>query len=204
MKTNKLIFVGAAALLGVAANASAQITNTDHNFGSYGWSNHEICKPCHTPHFASSIYYRLWNHDLTTATYQTLEGSATAEVDFDIATRLCMSCHDGTVALDSFGGNHGGTNYVPDGKKLGTDLRDDHPVGSEAMYPPDPKPTWWDTAMKATPTGLSLKNWTAPNTTVYKVVGCTTCHTPHGKTGVASLLQKTNDQSGLCLSCHIK
>ncbi len=208
MKSAKYILVGTIALA-AASNAMAQtgyIVNTKHNFSSYAWSNHEICKPCHTPHFSDISQPRLWNHTLTTATYQMHDGSAGTAVDnFDYASRMCLSCHDGTVALDSFGGSTTTGNFIPNGDKLGTDLRDDHPVGSEAEYPPDPKPSWWDGAFKATPTsGLSLKNWTDKTTNkAFKVVGCTTCHTPHGK-GFPNLLNISNDASGVCLGCHIK
>jgi predicted CXXCH cytochrome family protein len=67
----------------------------------------------------------------------------------DVATRLCLSCHDGTVALDSFMGKNGAS----DGKSIGdadgqhgaatanlgngqvaNDLTNDHPVGFKAVY----------------------------------------------------------------------
>src|SRR5690606_31613972 len=86
---------------------------------------------------------------------------------------------------------------------LGTDLSNDHPVGSRAMYPPDPQPSWWLNSMQALPVGLSLVDWN-DGTTNRKVVGCTTCHNPHKGVDDAYLLKKTNAGSQLCLSCHIK
>jgi predicted CXXCH cytochrome family protein len=197
----------AVATLGfVTATAPAQITNSSHDFSSMAWSGGEICKPCHTPHNAIDGQPRLWNHELTTATYEMHSGTGTAVVDFDQVSRMCLSCHDGTVALDSFGGTTG-TSFIPGGANLGTDLTDDHPVGSDAEYPPDPAPSWWTGAFNSTlPSAIRLKNWTNPGGTVRPVVGCTTCHNAHnrGNFGNGSMLVMSNSASALCLGCHIK
>ena len=123
------------ALVVAGSAANAQIANSRHNFSSYGWSGGEICKPCHTPHFGNADAGALWNHALTTATYTMFEGEqGTAELNLDRSSRLCLSCHDGTVALDSFGGMTG-TNFIGPAGNVGTDLQDDHPIGSDAVYP---------------------------------------------------------------------
>ena len=155
----------------------------------------------------------LWNHELTTATYEMHEGSGgtgtgTAIVDFDYRSRMCLSCHDGTVALDSFGGQTG-TSFMGGDENLGTDLTDDHPVGADAEYPPSPQPSFWSGAFKdptALPSALRLQDWTNPSGTVRKVVGCTTCHNPHnrGNFGNGPMLTMSNSASALCLGCHIK
>ncbi len=111
MKLTNLM-VGTLALVAAAGVAQAQITNSDHDFSSYAWSGGEICRPCHTPHFANPEAGALWNHALTNATYTLFDGSAGTIADFDRVSRLCMSCHDGTVALDSFGGQRGTLNSV--------------------------------------------------------------------------------------------
>lgn len=130
------------------------IANTAHDFSAETWSGGEICKPCHTPHhaIAQDLSGRLWNHTLSTATY-TLHGSSATgqgtrldatksggQSDMDMASRLCLSCHDGTVALDSFGGMTGSTmingGVAEAGGNLGTNLSNDHPVGINAAYNP--------------------------------------------------------------------
>ena len=67
----------------------------------------------------------LWNHKVTTATY-TLYSSPTLKATLSQPThygsKLCLSCHDGTVALDSFGGNTG-TTFIDSSNSVGTDLR---------------------------------------------------------------------------------
>jgi len=205
MQPQTLRRLGAIALAGTfGAPAMAQISGSPHDFSSMAWADGEICKPCHTPHNAIPDMPRLWNHELTVATYQMHSGTGTAEDNFDTATRLCLSCHDGTVALDSFGGKTG-SSFMPGSASLGTDLTDDHPVGSDGMYPPDPKPSWWDGSFLATPAGVRLYSWTDPSSgTAYPTVGCRSCHDPHNRGGYDHMLVKDNSGSALCLSCHIK
>lgn len=190
----------------VAATSSGQIVNSAHDFSSMAWSGGQICLPCHTPHNAIAGLPRLWNHELTVATYTMHEGSGTAEADFDYKSRMCLSCHDGTVALDSFGGQNG-TSFIPGDANLGTNLTDDHPVGADAKYPPNPQPTWWAGAFKpasSLPSTLRLADWTDQTTgEAFKVVGCGTCHNPHNK-GFPHLQTMSNNASALCLGCHIK
>jgi predicted CXXCH cytochrome family protein len=206
MKTiNRLWLAGAALAAFAASNASAQILNSRHNFSSYGWSGGEVCKPCHTPHFANATAGKLWNHALTDATYTMMDGTGTAAADMDRVSRLCLSCHDGTVALDSFGGQQG-TNFMPAPANLGTDLTNDHPVGRPAQYPPTPLPSWWNGAFRDPTTfssAVRLARWTDNGGVEHNVVGCKTCHNPHNK-GFPNLLVMSNASSALCLNCHIK
>lgn len=200
----KNLILGAVALAGFAAtNAFAQtgyIANSKHNFSSYAWSGGEICKPCHTPHAAMAEAGALWNHQLTNATYTMFEGeTGTAAADLDGRSRLCMSCHDGTVALDSFGGQTG-NNFIPQGANIGVDLQDDHPIGADGVYPT----TYTRFKDPATfPSTVRLRDWVDHNGVTQKVVSCGTCHTAHGR-GFPYLLNMSNSASALCLTCHIK
>ena len=209
MNAYKTMLLTALAAAGLAAStASAQngyIANTRHNFSSYAWSGGEICKPCHTPHFANVAAGRLWNHALTNATYAMHEGTGTAATNLDRKSRLCLSCHDGTVALDSFGGQTG-INFAPQDVNLGTDLVNDHPVGSDAQYPPSPEPTFWAGAFRPESgfnSRIRLENWADEGGVTHRVVGCTTCHSPHGR-GFPYLLNISNSGSAICLNRHIK
>ena len=206
MKAKMRLLLGTLASGALAVSASGQIVGSPHDFSSYAWSQGEICKPCHTPHFAMAGLPRLWNHELTTASYTLHSGSGTAVDDFDVRSRLCLSCHDGTVALDSFGGMTG-TSFIPAGANLGTDFTDDHPVGSDAQYPPDPKPTWWDGAFvdsSLLPFSVSLEDWEDSGGVTREVVSCVTCHEPHNDGGYDHLLSTSNSASALCLTCHDK
>ena len=115
----------------VAGLAGAQITGSAHDFSAAGLGNDEICQPCHTPHNASTaLPVVLWNHAVTTTETYTLYSSPTMNAQTgqpDGVSRACLSCHDGTVALDSFGGSTG-TNFIGGGANFGTDLTNDHPV----------------------------------------------------------------------------
>ncbi len=201
-------WLAAAALLGLAGAANGQITNSRHDFSSYSWSGGEICKPCHTPHFGNPSAGALWNHALTTATYTMFEGEpGTAEANLDSSSRLCMSCHDGTVALDSFGGTTG-TNFIPGTAKIGTDLQDDHPLGSDAIYPTATSTSFnpQDANHRVVSTwgSLSLRAWVDPTGATQYVVGCRTCHDPHNRGNFGHMLKFSNASSHLCLTCHIK
>ncbi len=82
-------------------------TNAIHN--DYGTS--QVCLPCHTPHSvptANLNLAKLWNHQMSSATYVTYNGTASSTSylsSVDEVSRKCLSCHDGTVAVDAFGNN---------------------------------------------------------------------------------------------------
>lgn len=216
----RMTLFGVMALALAAASASAQITGSAHDFTQYSWNTTgEICLPCHTPHGANWVAGRLWNHQLSDpATQYNLyrsgtSGTTSTNVAFDSSSKLCLSCHDGTVALDSFGGRINGTNFIVPGddEYIGTDMRDDHPVGSTAIYPTDPASTSFRPQSASHqvpgPNGaiLRLRSWTDPaDNTVKYVVGCKTCHNPHRTPGADHLLAFSNTSSQLCLACHIK
>ena len=148
-----------------ACAAYGDITGSAHDFSAAGWADNQICKPCHTPHNADiSLTGRLWAHTMSTATYRSHGGAVSdpnlndnsastesalgvvGQTDMDSASRLCLSCHDGTVALDSFMGKTGGTagSFIGTGGDRGgvnsnllsgaNDLANDHPVGYRAVY----------------------------------------------------------------------
>src|SRR4051794_3929392 len=95
----------------------------------------EVCIFCHTPHQAGET--PLWNHTLSAATYTPYSSSTTkASIGQPTgASKLCLSCHDGTVALGMINSRssalqmQSGVTTLPTGhSNLGTDLSDDHPI----------------------------------------------------------------------------
>ncbi|MDA8428952.1 MAG: hypothetical protein M0T70_06820 [Geobacteraceae bacterium] len=62
----------------------------------------QLCVFCHTPHGASQER-DLWNHQLSAVTQYTLPSSptqlSTPTNPPDGSSKLCLSCHDGTVAI---------------------------------------------------------------------------------------------------------
>jgi predicted CXXCH cytochrome family protein len=190
------------------------IEGTKHNFTDTDWvPEGEICLPCHTPHNAMTGLKRLWNHELTVSVYTmrdvsglqhyagfTMPDPVNAMTALDEASRKCFSCHDGTVALDSYSGK-AGTEFITGDALMGTDLSNDHPVGAVAQYPPPVQTGYWTGNYKPAPSSsaLRLQKWDGKD-----VVSCITCHNPHGKQGTNFLLQISNAGSALCLACHIK
>jgi len=118
MKREKLFTASklalAASLLMTASSAMAGIANTKHNLGSNGTGTNkysgtaEICVFCHTPHGAdTSASVPLWNKTLADpTTYTTYASLNTTSLDGATApvgsvSIACLSCHDGTQAMDS-------------------------------------------------------------------------------------------------------
>ncbi len=177
------------------------IEGSAHDFSSQGWSGGGICEVCHTPHTAdtSAVGAPLWNHTITTATF-TMYSSPTMIVQPESQpqgiTKLCLSCHDGTVAIDSFAGNWGGT-YISGAADLSTDLADDHPVSIR-----------WE-HQNETP---SCTNCHFVHGAMFSselpffngFVECATCHDVHNTGTLPKLLRKSLQGSELCFYCHGK
>ncbi len=228
-----LMKIAAAILPLVFAQAAfADIVGSKHDFSQQSWSEGEICKPCHTPHnaIATNLSGRLWNHTLSTATYRLHTthvngldpGVAGSQLDMDRVSNLCLSCHDGTVALDSFGGKTGTTfiSSIRDGRgDLGTDLTNDHRVGIAAVYKEEsggPGHYRYRTIASAKAAGLRFevvpgtRTYDDPVTGITKTVNnealtCGTCHDVHNGAGVTDgLLRFSNSASAVCLACHVK
>ena len=113
---------------------SLTVPNMPHNFSSDSWNAYnytttlgqQICQPCHTPHNAIAAEEApLWNHQFSTAAYtfytSIKDGTTMGVSAIDGTSKLCLACHDGTVALGSFGGQVG-TNFLTGGADMGTDL----------------------------------------------------------------------------------
>ena len=187
-----------------ASTALAQITGSAHDFSGETWNpSGEICITCHTPHDADASNTPLWNHEVTVATF-TIYSSTTLDATTgqpDGASKLCLSCHDGTVALDNFGGNTTGTNFATGNELIGTDLSDDHPVSFT-----------YDATLAST--DGELKDPTTANSGLGSTIDadllkahkmeCASCHDVHNGSGVSKLLVKSNSGSALCLTCHSK
>jgi hypothetical protein len=141
----------------------------------------------------------------------------------DQNTKLCLGCHDGTVALSNFNVPHGET--AGDGtttmttfasfavKGAGNDLTATHPIGSAALwtYPTDTT-KWVDPSLRDAKGIMPLR----PMATGQMAVGCSSCHDPHGTAGNNDFLWIPNNVAGttvdgrsvsgsvLCENCHVK
>ena len=145
----------AALALSATTSALADIRGSQHDLGAgtgQGTSAQttEVCVFCHTPHGSDTTAPApLWNKTFPVATYQRYSSLGTAtldgtEVAVGSVSLACLSCHDGTQAMDVVINGPGSGNYNPAGAEidttsigvmtgtpipmLGTDLRNDHPV----------------------------------------------------------------------------
>lgn len=201
------LLLGPLLLLATGGTAFGQnITGSAHDFSGEAWNTTgEICVVCHTPHFAdiSVTDAPLWNHQVTTAVY-TIYGSATLDAT-DVGqpqgiSLLCLSCHDGTVALDNFGGNTAGTNFIPVTANVGVDISDDHPLSftfDDALASADGELA----TPSIDPSGLG--GTIAADMLFNNQLECGTCHDVHDDTN-NPFLRIDNAASALCLTCHNK
>lgn len=120
-----------------------------------------------------------------------------------------MGCHDGTVALDAFGGSTGTPGIIINSSaNIGTDLSNDHPIGSRAVYPTTTStsfnPQNSSHQIVSAAGTLRLYPWVDTAGSTQYVVGCKTCHDPHNRGNYGHMLRFSNQSSQLCLTCHIK
>lgn len=204
-----------------------------HNFSDQSWNPYvdagrggQICQPCHTPHNALAAIIPLWNHDISAAagySMYTKEGATTSLQGLtapDGTSLLCLSCHDGSVALGSFGGLTGATfigagytwttSGLPanSGALFGKDLTNDHPIsitmGTSASRPLSGYTSTFTSIGVYGATTKMLSTWldNASTPGVGKVQ-CTSCHGPHSN-GTGYQLKQSNQGSAICISCHKK
>lgn len=159
-----LLAVLACAGAPAVAELESNVRMTKHNLSVSGTgtvraqTQTEVCVFCHTPHGADTSVpgAPLWNHKLQNQTYTTYLSSS---IDATLvnnqleqpagSSKLCLSCHDGTLAIGAVNTLAGqrnvtvgmtgteGDGSMPGGiygassgftRDLGIDLRNDHPV----------------------------------------------------------------------------
>ncbi len=161
-----------------------------------------ICVFCHIPHNASPLA-PLWNRYESSSNY-TIYTSSTIDARMaqpNGSSKLCLSCHDGTIGLGvvrSIGtpiDMVDGVNLDPDDSLapaaagyIGLNLADDHPISftnnpnaPETRDPPGP-----DVKLDA---GGAIQ--------------CTSCHDAHDNQ-YAPFLVQDNLGSTICIQCHVK
>jgi len=187
------------------------VVNSVHNLSVNGpgtikaSSEADACVFCHTVHRASGVT-PLWNHAMSGETnYIVYSSSRMTTLNINIpqpngSSRLCLSCHDGTVALGNVSSRttpiamQGGTTMMPvgDPNNLGTDLSADHPISF--LY---------DSALAARDS--EIKDPGQLNGAVrldkQSLLQCTSCHDPHNDQ-YGNFLVMDNTGSLLCLTCH--
>lgn len=200
------------------------ILETKHNLSSSGpgevkaVSETEVCVFCHVPH---NSYPRtpLWGHALSEvknykiySSNQSVSGRGREYAQPDGSSRLCLSCHDGTVALGAVIGRRriefaGGVNVLRPGQSgfIGLDLSGSHTISVPIF---DSEVNEKNTRglsilksvkeMKSDPDGVKLDE--------NNKVQCTTCHDAHSDDNYNSSgihFWRKSDFSTLCEVCHV-
>ncbi len=189
----KTLILCTAMLMCAGLPVQAQIEGTPHDLSAVAGG--ATCSFCHTPHGALAGT-PLWSHKLSNAVY-TIYQSSSLEAEVGQPTgssKLCLSCHDGTVALaESLGSGPTSSTYIAPGTaNLGTDLSDDHPISfvySSTLSARDP----YIRPVLTLPEQLKLDR--------SGELQCTTCHDPHDNR-FGDFLVMPNDRSRMCTSCH--
>ncbi|OVE77533.1 hypothetical protein BVX99_02410 [bacterium F16] len=182
------------------------LINSKHDFSGQSWANQRLCVPCHPPHNASTTEPLLWNRELSGSSYDPYTSPTLTGQQFELASqsKLCLSCHDGVVAVDSFDGNSGST-YVSGTALIGTNLANDHPIGIKWEHQTlnnGGATIGCDSCHENFSNVPTKMNAPFFGQSGQYTVECVSCHDPHGEAGFSSFLRMTNDASALCLQCH--
>ena len=194
--------------LPVAPNSDASLDEyrsgligSKHDFSEVLGTAGTACSGCHVPHMmairpatqpagqpttlpAPVEIYRIAGQRRVFATDRFTPGPASL---------VCMACHDGTVATSTMGSGHAMLAGVREGFYVPPDfVWRDHPIG--VPYPRNNR--------KYRPESIVTAEGKVRLPDGY--VECVSCHDPHNRTGVRSMLVMSNRRSALCLSCHIK
>jgi len=223
------------------------IVNTKHNLSVSGpgpikaLSETRICVFCHTPHGGYSndelgVAVPLWNHSLSQASYQlyqsqTLLSPTSPQIQPDGDSRLCLSCHDGTVAIGQVVNINGATTSISmsgtgstgelpstSSSYFGTNLSGHHPISIEVndnlltdknTQCSEGLVTW---KVCYPPVGQPVKLRPTHNkygSGPYTSLGvqCTSCHDPHtDPTPGITMFLRLGDKdhtTDLCTKCHV-
>ncbi len=192
------------AIVASVALADDSVVNSRHDLSRFGpgrvraINESRVCIFCHTPHNANPAA-PLWNR-YNPRTHYRIYNSSTIDARIDqpgAASKLCLSCHDGSIALgltvsreQPIPMTHP---FIPTGPSdLTNDLSDDHPVGlrfDRLLSNRDPQLRTPDQVGRSIPLGDRGE------------LECTACHDPHNNE-LGDFLRAPTRRGALCLTCH--
>jgi len=221
-----LVLLVLTASLSFAARApKSKVFGSAHDFKTkYNGASYTLCNFCHIAHKFGSAptgpSYLLWNHTLSTvATYGTYTSDTMVNQPVDLGTtsnslitsNLCLSCHDGTVAINSWyeGQSNAsfqpiaqGTDFMPSDTTV-RDLTRQHPINF--VYPDATSAA--NIGMRVAANTSSIDG--AGNVPLFNgTMQCDTCHDPHAgnvhfffRTFPSTPEQTTT--GSFCVYCHL-
>ncbi|TSK05092.1 MAG: cytochrome C [Geobacter sp.] len=191
----------------------AGILGTSHNLsvsgpGSFKAVTEErVCVFCHVPHHANPST-PLWSRPTSSSVYDLYESTTLVAKPGQPSgsARLCLSCHDGTIALGALAGPSGsvtidmagGVTRLPVerasnlGGSTGKDLTNDHPIS----FPYTTELAQLNGELNV-PSSLPAKIRLEQG----GMLQCTACHNPHNNQ-YGKFLVLDNSSSALCIACH--
>ncbi|HEX9135365.1 MAG TPA: cytochrome c3 family protein, partial [Nitrospirota bacterium] len=204
----RLLLLGIWSLLGVGVALSANksdILTTSHNLSATGpgpvtSQQTEVCIFCHTPHNSSIELKPLWNRQLSVQTYSLYTSSTmkAAPQQPGQMSKLCLSCHDGTIAMGQTIAN----GLIPTAgvmsakAAVGPDLSKDHPLAFTLVDDGQLALSLFQSPPASRDSNVKLFNGQ---------IECSSCHDPHTtKQDPVSnkFLVRSNAGGLLCLACH--
>ena len=124
MSVGRFLSISIVLCMGPAVAATlSDVRNTKHNLSVTGpgpvkaVSETQVCVFCHTPHGAENVPAApLWNRKLSGATYTPYTSTSIDATDITAtpggSSKLCLSCHDGTLAIGQVNVANGQLNPV--------------------------------------------------------------------------------------------
>ena len=206
-----------ALMLAGFAGSQESVRDTAHNLSATGpgtvkaVSETRVCVFCHTTHNAA-FQAPLWNRENPGGTYrmywsETMDayGSSAEAPQPNGSSKLCLSCHDGTIALGSTVSEgriamRGGITTMPSTSEsnLGRDLSGDHPVSFTVTdHLVTMNNSKGDVPLRS---ASEMRNHPLAKLDGQDRIQCTTCHDPHRNPSGDFLL--TAKPGELCIACH--
>jgi predicted CXXCH cytochrome family protein len=208
----RLAFILLLLLVGIAAQA--QVTGGDvlgaHNLSASGTGpvkgQMDPCLYCHAPHSGvSTPNGALWSQTLSVQTYaeysSTTMHNSTQQPMLGGPSSLCLSCHDGTVAVGQTQpyGKLTMTGNMNTADVFGASLQGSHPFSLKIPMTDSPDLVSSLASTHTTADPLKAVNLINNN------VECTSCHSPHAQaidTLSQNFLVRDGSSGQLCLACH--
>jgi hypothetical protein len=241
MRTLNLLTLAAATatLLALPANSQAAggIAGSAHDFSSKTWNTRAgVCSTCHSAHNTDlNQIAPLWSHATSGATftpYSSPSMQATPGLPSGVSL-ACLSCHDGTVAINQgIGGLSGTAEFIDPAAKIGPDLHNTHPISfdyTSALAISDPgledpvtykigdAKTKLSVTTPPVPASWSGTSLTGKSIKQALLVGdkmeCSSCHDIHkivGSAPTSGIMVKISGTDAalrgslICRTCHIK
>ena len=215
--------LGAGGARGQMQAAGSGIAGTVHDFSKAGSvAQQQACIACHAPHESSELAPQ-WNPKLAQHSYSlyNLASAVTPVGQPGTYSKLCLSCHDGTLAILNYSGSKGSNSLLATRRLSSANSQTqfatrDHPIGGS-----------YDTALAASDGSLADPQ-SSPVALVTDQVGrnrtragsismmmladgrveCTSCHDVHNRFNAGDssrgLVKVGLAGSALCLVCHQK